>query len=151
MYFCGIETAIEETFYVRFGGEFMRDLYDIKCDLEEMANMSCKPSTPKPRTGDVIDEDKSVKWNREEVIRLQNTYEEEVKALNTAKNKRRDDLYKELYKVIRREVKGITINDAQQIFQYAYSEGHSYGYNEVFNKLYDIILLISRIANHEND
>lgn len=129
----------------------MRDLYDIKCDLEEMANMSCKPSTQKPRTGDVIDEDKSVKWNREEVIRLQNAYEEEVKALNTAKNKRRDDLYKELYKVIRHEAKGITINDAQQIFQYAYNEWHSYGYNEVFNKLDELIPLISRIVNHEND
>lgn len=129
----------------------MRDLYDIKCDLEEMANMSCKPSKTKPKTGDVIDEDKSVKWNREEIIRLQNEYEEEVKALNTAKNKRRDDLYKELYKVIRHEVKGITLNDAQQIFQYAYSEGYAYGYNEVFSKLDDIILLISRIVNHEND
>lgn len=129
----------------------MRDLYDIKCDLEEMANMSCKPAFSKPRTGDVIDEDKSVKWNREEVVRLQNTYEEEVKKLNTAKNKRRDDLYKELYKVIRHEVKGITINDAQQIFQYTYDEWHSYGYEEVFNKLDDVILLVSRIVNHEND
>lgn len=126
----------------------MRDLYDIKCDLEEMANMLCKPSMLKPKTGDVIDEDKSVKWNREEVIRLQNAYEEEVKKLNTAKNKRRDDLYKELYKVIRYEVKGITINDAQQIFQYAYNEWHSYGYNEVFNKLDKVIHLIKGIINH---
>ena len=70
----------------------MRDLYDIKCDLEEMANMSCKPSTTKPKTGDIIDEDKSVKWNREEVVRLQNEYEKEVKELNTAKNKRREKL-----------------------------------------------------------
>lgn len=129
----------------------MRDLYDIKHDLEVMANMSCKPSWKKPKTDDVIDEDKSVKWNREEVIRLQNAYEEEVKKLNTAKNKRRDELYKELYKVIRYEVKGITINDAQQIFQYAYNKGHSYGYNEVFNKLDELIPLIRGIVNHEND
>lgn len=129
----------------------MRDLYDIKCDLEEMVNMSCKPSFAKPKTSDVIDEEQSVIWNREEVIRLQNIYEEEVKKLNTAKNKRRDDLYKELYKIIRHEVKGITVNDAQQIFQYTYDEWHSYGYKEVFNKLDDVILLVSRIVNHEND
>lgn len=129
----------------------MRDLYDIKCDLEEMENMPCKPPLPKPRTGDVIDEDKSVKWNREEVIRLQNVYDEEVKKLNTAKNKRRDDLYRELYKVIRHEVKGITVNDAQQIFQYVYSKSHAYGYEEVFNKLDDIIVLISNIVNNKND
>ena len=134
----------------------MRSLYEIKCDLEAMVNMSCKPSFPRPRTGDVIDEDKSVKWNREEVIRLQTAYDDEVKQLNTAKNKRRDDLYKELYKVIRHEVKGITLNDAQQIFQYAYNfqytygEGH-YGYNEIFSVLDDIIPLVSKIVNHEND
>ena len=129
----------------------MRELYDIKCDLEAMANMSCKPSFKKPKNGDVIDEDKSVKWNREEVTRLQNDYDEEVKKLNTEKNKCRDDLYKELYKVIRKEVGGITINDAQQIFQYAYSEGHSYGYNEVFIKLDELIPLIRGIVNHKND
>ena len=129
----------------------MMDLYDIKHDLEVMANMSCKPSWKKPKTDDVIDEDKSVKWNREEVIRLQNAYEDEVKKLNTAKNKRRDDIYKELYKVIRYEIKGITINDAQQIFQYAYNEWHSYGYNEVFNKLDELIDLIGSIINHKND
>lgn len=129
----------------------MRDLYDIKHDLEVMANMSCKPSWKKPKTDDVIDEDKSVKWNREEVIRLQNAYDEEVKKLNTKKNKCRDYLYKELYKVIRYEIKGITINDAQQIFQYAYNKGHSYGYNEIFTKLDELITLIRGIVNHEND
>ena len=129
----------------------MRELYDIKRDLEEMVNMSCKPSYIRPKTGDVIDEDKSVKWNREEVERLQNSYDEEVKKLNIAKNKRRDDLYKELYKVIRKEVGGITIKDAQQIFSYAYAEGHSYGYNEVFIKLDDIIQLVGGIVNNRND
>lgn len=129
----------------------MRDLYDIRCDLEEMENMSCKPSYRKPKTGDVVDEDKSVKWNREEVIRLQNSYDEEVKRLNTAKNNRRDELYKELYKVIRSEVGGITIKDAQQIFSYVYNEEHSYGYVEVFNKLEDIVQLVSNIINHRND
>ena len=129
----------------------MMDLYDIKHDLEVMANMSCKPSWKKPKTDDVIDEDKSVKWNREEVERLQKAYDEEVKILNTEKNKCRDDLYKELYKVIRKEVVGITLNDAQQIFNYAYSEGHSYGYNEVFNTLDELIHLIGGIINHKND
>ena len=129
----------------------MRELYDIKCDLEAMANMSCKPSFKKPKNGDVIDEDKSVKWNREEVERLQKAYDEEVKRLNTEKNKCSDNLYKELYKVIRKEVGGITLNDAQQIFNYAYAEGHSYGYNEIFNKLDKLIYLIGGIVNHKND
>lgn len=129
----------------------MRNLEDIMRDLVAMDNMSCKPRIRRPRTGDIINEDNSVKWNREEVVRLQKVYDEEVKKLNTAKNNRRDNLYKELYEVIRYEVRGITINDAQQIFQYAYREGHSDGYGEVFNNLDDIISLVSGIVNHEND
>lgn len=127
----------------------MRYLYDIRKDLEEMANMPCKPNFKKPRIGDIIDEDKTVRWNREEVERLQKLYEEEVKKLNTDKNKRRDSLYEELYKTIKKEVGNITIEDAKAIFNYAYEQGHSYGYNEVFSSLDDIMDLVSSIVNRK--
>lgn len=129
----------------------MRDLVDIRYDLEEMSNMSCKPNWTRPRENEVIDEDKSVKWNREEVIRLRDKYDTEVKELNAIKNKRRDELYKETYKVIRHDVKGITIEDAKEIFDYAYREWHSYGYVEVFNHMEELVELISDIVNHKND
>lgn len=124
----------------------MRSLYDIKNDLEDMSTMSCKPSMKRPKNGDIIDENNSVKWNREEVIRLQNVYDNEVKMLNTAKNKRRDELFKELYKVIRHEVGGITINDANEIFKYVYNNSGS-GWTDCFDKLEEIIQLVSGIIN----
>ena len=127
----------------------MRYLYEIRKDLEEMANMPCKPNWKKPRTGDVIDEEKSVRWNREEVERLQNAYENEVRKLNTIKNKKRDELYDELYKTIKHEVGNITIEDAKAIFNYAYEQEHSYGYNEVFIHLEEIIDLVSNIVNRK--
>lgn len=127
----------------------MRYLYDIRKDLEEMANMPCKPNFKKPRIGDIIDEDKTVRWNREEVERLQKLYEDKVKKLNMEKNKRRDSLYEELYKTIKNEVGNITIEDAKVIFNYAYEQGHSYGYNEVFSHLDDIMDLVSSIVNRK--
>ena len=50
--------------------------------------MPCKPSENfrKVKTGDIIDEEKSVRWNREEVERLKEAYGEEVKRLNREKN-----------------------------------------------------------------
>ena len=124
----------------------------IKEDFRDMETMSCKPSFVKPKNGAVIDEDKSVKWNREEVARLQAAYDEEVKRLNTEKNKWRDELYDELYVAIQNEVGGgISVNDASAIFWKAYERGHSAGYSEVFGYLNDLMDFVGDIVNHRND
>lgn len=128
----------------------MRNLYNITDDLINISKMSCKPTTKRPKTSDIIDEDKSVKWNREEVTRLQNAYDEEAKALYTAKNKRRDKLLKELYEAIRHEVGGITINDAKEIFQYVYNRYDS-NWIALFDGLEEEIDLISGIVNCKYD
>lgn len=129
----------------------MKDLYDVKCGLEDMDNMPCRPYWARPKETDVIDENKSVKWNREEVIKLQEKYDSEARELNAAKSERRDEIYKEAYKIIRQDVKGITIEDARRIFQYAYSEWWHCGYDEMFKNLEELIALISSIVNGEND
>lgn len=129
----------------------MRNLDEIRKDLEDMEKMSCKPTAIRPKTGTFIDEEKSVRWNKEEVVRQQETYDAEVKRLNQEKNKRRDSLYSELYKVIKSEVKGISIGDAKSIFGRAYEEGHSYGYAQVFSELDDLMSFVSDIVNHKND
>ena len=55
-------------------------------------DFSCIPKTKKHKVGDVIDENQSVRWNREEVQRLIDSRVEEVKLLHRQKNK----LYEEL-------------------------------------------------------
>ena len=52
---------------------------------------SCTPKTKNHKVGDVIDEMKSVKWNREEVDRLRHLRVEEIKLLN----KQKQELYEE--------------------------------------------------------
>ena len=49
----------------------------------------CKPDItkfPKHKEGDIIDENQTVKWNKEEVARRMQVYKDEVNRLNTARN-----------------------------------------------------------------
>ena len=50
--------------------------------------MSCKPGKnfSNPAWGTIFDEEKSVRWNREEVDRLRSEYEEEARRLTSEKN-----------------------------------------------------------------
>ena len=128
----------------------MRTLNEVRDDLAKVSDISCKPAFTRPKNGEVIDEDMSVKWNREEVTRLQSIYDEEVKKLNTNKNKYRDKLHKELYKIIQKEVKDISIKDAKSIYDYAWHLGGAVGYNAVFIYLQDDINLVCNILHHKN-
>lgn len=66
----------------------MRDLRDVLVDWQKMVDMPCKPNWRGPKEGTIFDEDKSVKWNKEEVIRLREKYDTEVRELNTKKIKK---------------------------------------------------------------
>lgn len=128
----------------------LRTVQEIWKDLEATEQMSCKPDWKRPHTGDVLDEEQSVRWNREEIAKMQKAYDEEVKALNTKKNKTRDALYGEIYQVIRQEVGGITLEDAKKIFWFAYEEKHACGYGDVFIFLDELTDLIGGIVNGKN-
>lgn len=126
----------------------MRELDEIKDDLVELSLMSCKPDFKKPKNNDVIDENKSVIWNREEIQKLQKEYDDEVKRLNTQKNKKRDSLYEEVYEYIVKNISGITIDGAKKIFDYAYQEGHATGFHDVFCILEELINLFDDVLNY---
>ncbi|MGN0415993.1 MAG: hypothetical protein ACI4FX_10965 [Agathobacter sp.] len=128
----------------------LRTVQEIWKELEKVEQMSCKPNWKRPHTEDILDEEQSVRWNREEIAKQQKAYDEEVKALNTKKNKARDSLYEELYRVIRQEVGGITVEDAKKIWWFAYEEKHAYGYGDVFSFLDELMDLIGGIVNGKN-
>ena len=64
----------------------LTDVSDIVDKYENfIINFSHKPDRnkfPYPKIGSVIDEEKSVKWNREEIERLRSNFDEEVARLN---------------------------------------------------------------------
>ena len=54
-----------------------------------LENFSCKPDRdkfPYPKVGSIIDEEKSVKWNRNEVDRQRKNFNTRVENLNKYKN-----------------------------------------------------------------
>lgn len=127
----------------------LRSLEEIGNDLVGVSNMPCKPDWRKPKEGTIFDEDKSVKWNREEVLRKQEEYDNEVKRLNTEKHKRRDMLEKEAHEVIKSEMKNITLEDAKKIFDYAYDERYDCGYRDVISFIYDLIEVFEPMINRK--
>lgn len=107
--------------------------YESKLDYKEY-----HPSTL--TDNQIIDEDKSVKWNREEVIRLNERG-------RTLKKEYRNEDYR-LASLLGEDLIQALINDydinevqAKYVYDYVYTEYHSC-FNDVFSYLDDIMSLI---------
>lgn len=123
----------------------------IQAEYESMERMSCVPTDiHKVRADHVFDEDKSVKWNREQVEDNNRRYLEEVKRLNTEKNRRRDELHERIYKAIQDEVGyGLSRRKAMLLWNRAYEDGHSYGIREVVSNLDELMELAIQLLKPE--
>lgn len=123
----------------------------IQAEYESMERMSCVPANiHKVRADHVFDEDKSVKWNREQVEDNNRRYLEEVKRLNTEKNRRRDELHERIYKAIQDEVGyGLSRRKATLLWNRAYEDGHSYGIREVVSNLDELMELAIQLLKPE--
>ena len=108
--------------------------------------MSCKPdaSFRKVKTGDVIDEEKSVRWNREEVERLKIAYDEEVKRLNRNKNNAIQDATHKAIMLIADEA-DLSEDKAQILWDFVYERYHAYG--EMFQHIDEYIDLINQMRD----
>lgn len=102
---------------------------------------SCKPDEekfPKCKVGDVINEDMSVKWNREEVnIRIM-ARNEEVKRLNRLKVFVNEKYKEGIIKVLAKENK-IKIDESKIIWNKAYEMEHSNGLYAVKNEYEELV------------
>lgn len=116
----------------------------IEAAYREACMMSCKPdeSFRKVKIGDVIDEEKSVRWNREEVERLKTAYDEEVKRLNRAKNGAVQDATQRAVMLIAEEL-DVSEDKARILWDFVYDKYHAYG--EMFQHIDEYIDLISSV------
>jgi tetrahydromethanopterin S-methyltransferase subunit G len=131
----------------------MNDVWiDIGQKFEAMENMGCKPYGFKRVSSNfVFDEDKSVKWNKEQAQKNNDDYDNEVKRLNQEKMKRMDEIYAEIYKTIQEEVGfGISEKKAEKIWGYAYDRGHSAGWYEIIINLEEIEELVKFVLVEKN-
>lgn len=81
--------------------ELVKDWQTIRTEFEAMERMSCVPAgIRKVRADHIFDEERSVRWNREMVEKNNADYQAEVARLNTEKNKRRDAILEDIYRLI---------------------------------------------------
>lgn len=109
---------------------------------------SCKPDRekyPYPKRTDILDEDRSVKWNREEIERLRKVYENKVVELNKHKNLIINAFEDTVVKVLAKD-NHLSLDESRKIWNYAYAEKHSDGiifvvccYNEVAGLYADLL------------
>lgn len=108
---------------------------ELKEDFLFALSMSSVPDFCKVKPDHVFDEDKSVRWNKEEAIRVNNEYDEKCKILRAER-----DVAISL--VTDRIKKHISINvvcslqRASLIWNFVYDQYHS-NVDELFNKLED--------------
>lgn len=87
--------------------------------------------------GAVIDEDKSVKWNREEVKRLNDEYQSECERLRKEYNKIQSLVTDAIIKDLSEEYE-LSAAECEIIWNRAYSEEHGCGIYSVVDKFRDI-------------
>lgn len=95
----------------------LNDLYDKE---KEYSHFSCKPNGMKKYAyNTVFDENKSVKWNRQEVERLNESYAKEEWKLCTEKNQLEETLIHLIEQYIVQEI-NVSNDKAAKICEYLY-------------------------------
>ena len=122
---------------------------DLKILWQNWHNMSCKPTNVKKyKANEIIDEEKSVRWNREEIERRNAIYYKEVENLNTKRNIARDDMYNMIYSYIIAETNcKCDKNKAKIIWEYVYCENRHNGINQIFDALDEILEFVNKLLD----
>lgn len=123
----------------------MKYLEDIKNDYAngEYKNKLEYPTKSKYKEGHIFDENQTVKWNRNMVVRQNELIENDKKVYYTETNRLNKKLHEDAVKAIMNESK-FNKAQAEKIWEYAYAEKHSY-MNDVFNFVEELINLIEQI------
>ena len=123
--------------------EIFKDWQTICTEFEAMERMSCIPAgIRKVRADHIFDEEKSVRWNRKMVEKNNADYQAEVARLSTAKNKRRDAILEDIYRLIQEDVgHDLSRVKAQRLWAYAWEQRHAYGFPYVYFLLLGVVEL----------
>lgn len=101
-------------------------------DLDRAFNLSCEPAAKRVPKGYVFDEDKSVRWNAEQVesynVEIQKEVSEKQKARSLAINKATDAI---IALIVDEFYGEINSKQAEVIWNIAYDRGHSGGKYEI--------------------
>ena len=121
-------------------------------DYEQIESMSIKPDSakfPYYNQNDIIDENKTVKWNRDEVAKCREEYAKEKDRLIHARNEALCHIINDIKELFSNELSTYHINSkksgkeiASLIYDKAYEDSHSYGIYDVLQKMDDYMNFI---------
>lgn len=119
-----------------------KDLGKLVSEHEDFCmHFSCKPNRdeyPYPKKDTVIDEYKSVKWNREEVERQRAAFEKRVEELNKWKNILCNQYEVRMITLLAKDY-GISYDESSKVWAYAYAKCHSSGVRNVMAVYGDVV------------
>ena len=124
---------------------------ELTAEADKLRHMSSIPDKelfhPYPEEY-VIDENMSVKWNREEVAKRNEAYAQEKQRLRNAINDAVKSLDNMIKAYIAQEIP-VSLDKASIIFNRLYNDHHSYGYSEILDFVDDEIDYIQSIFKTE--
>lgn len=121
--------------------ETMKSINELKEDFLFALSMPSAPDSSKVKLDHVFDEDRSVRWNREEAIRVNNEYDAKCKILREKKT----EAMVQVTDCIERHISiyvGCSLQRASLIWNFVYDQYHS-DIDELFDKLEDFEELFS--------
>ena len=113
----------------------MKSINELKEDFLFALSMPSAPDSHKVKLDHVFDEDKSVRWNREEAIRVNNEYDAKCKILREKKT----EAMVQVTDCIEHHISiyvGCSLQRASLIWNFVYDQYHS-NVDELFDKLED--------------
>ena len=136
-----------------------KELKEILLERNSINYKQRQPPLKKYKTGDIIDEEKSVRWNKEEVERLKKVYIDECNRLSKEKNEllsknnvRLYNFIKSIYKLNDSQIKQLKeyIEQIKKNSSICYIDDEVNLYINLFHLL-DNILPKSKLVKEEDD
>ena len=124
---------------------------ELRNEYLRVCEMSCEPVTiKKVPLGYIFDEDKSVRWNRQQVEINNRNYYEEVQNLKSERQGYMKSVMEDIYTAIQEDMScEISIEQAKTIWGYAYDIGHSGGVYDIFSHLYDLMNFVESLLTNK--
>lgn len=124
-----------------------KTLDELRIEYQKVCEMSCVPANiKKVPLGHIFDEDKSVKWNIEQVEINNRNYYEEVIKLKSERSECMNVVLEDIYTAIQEDMScEISREQAEIIWCYAYDMGHSGGVYDIFSYLSDLMEFVESI------
>lgn len=127
----------------------MKDKIDFEQVLQMTRNGEFENKVPYPNTsflkeGDVFDEEKSVRWNKEQVTIYNDGIKNQRKEYKRGETEAHKLFTNSLISAIMNDT-GLSLEKAEIIYEKAYSDGHSGGYEDIISYAVELCDLLSKI------